>query len=138
MFITTEDYKIVLAQSALQIIDQADSENRAHAEKCAMEEISGYLRPRYDVEKAFSMEGSLRNSQLVLVAVDISLYNLFSSLNAKMGMDIRKERYDRALLWLEGVQKGRIVPDLPLAVTPDGESATPIHTGSERPHKNTW
>ena len=37
-----------------------------------------------------------------------------------MGSEIRKERYDRAIKWLEGVQAGRIVPDLPVAVFDEG------------------
>ena len=36
-----------------------------------------------------------------------------------MGSEIRKERYERAIKWLEGVQAGKIVPDLPLAGSDD-------------------
>ena len=57
---------------------------------------------------------------------DIALYHMVSAMPQKMGSEIRKERYERAIQWLEGVQAGKIVPDLPLAVDeqgmPTGES----------------
>ena len=55
-----------------------------------------------------------------------------------MGMDIRKERYDRAIQWLEDVQGGKIVPDLPLKVDEQGNVSTPVYCGSNRPLKNVW
>ena len=46
---------------------------------------------------------------------------MVSAMPQKMGSDIRKERYERAVKWLEGVQSGKIVPDLPLMLDEDGE-----------------
>ena len=43
-----------------------------------------------------------------------------ASMPQKMGSEVRKERYERAVKWLEGVQSGKIIPDLPLAVGEDG------------------
>lgn len=138
MFISTEDYKVVIGGSSLDVVTQADTANRQKAEKEAIEEISGYLRPKYDVGAIFSATGRDRNDYLVMITCDVALYHLFTSINAKMGIDIRKERYERAIKWLEGVQKGTIVPDLPIAVDEHGEPANPLHFGSEKRHKNTW
>ena len=138
MFITTEDYKVVIGGASLDVVTQADTTNRQKAEKEAIEEISGYLRPKYDVTAIFAATGASRNDYLVMIACDIALYHLFSSQNAKMGLDARKERYERAIKWLEGVQKGTIVPNLPIATDEHGEPANPLHYGSERRHKNTW
>ena len=84
MFITEEDYKVVIGDNALKVISQVSPENRTNAEAEAREEIAGAAMPQ------------------------------------KMGSEIRKERYERAIKWLEGVQAGKIVPDLPLAVGEDG------------------
>jgi len=138
MFITIEDYKVVLNEASLGVVAQEDNANRRRAEAEAIEEISGYLRPKYDVKKIFEKEGGDRNSYLVMITVDVALFHLSSSLPGKMGYDARKERYDNAIKWLEGVQKGNIVPDLPLAVDEHGQSATPIRFGSETRHDNTW
>ena len=48
MFITEDDYKVVVGDTALKVISQTDDANRNNAEAEAQEEISGYLRPRYD------------------------------------------------------------------------------------------
>ena len=51
MFITEEDYKVVIGDNALKVISQVSPENRTNAEAEAREEIAGYLRPKYDILK---------------------------------------------------------------------------------------
>ena len=41
MFITDEDYKVVIGEGALRIVTQVSTENRANAETEAIEEIAG-------------------------------------------------------------------------------------------------
>lgn len=115
MFLTNEDYRVVIGDAALKTISQASPENVANAELEAIEEISGYLRPVYDTAAIFAAEGDDRNRLIVMYTADIALYHLVASQPQKMGSEVRKERYDRAIKWLEGVQAGRIVPDLPAA-----------------------
>lgn len=126
MFITDNDYAVVIGEDALRVISRASVENRANAEAEAIEEISGYLRPAYDCEAIFSAEGDARNRLIVMRAADIALYHLVASMPQKMGMEIRRERYERAVKWLEGVQAGRIVPDLP----PVEEEDAPVSNGT--------
>ena len=115
MFIDTEDYKVVIGDAALKVVSQSSPENIANAEAEAIEEISGYLRPVYDTAAIFAATGNDRNRLIVMYTADIVLYHLTASQPQKMGSEIRKERYERAIKWLEGVQAGKIVPDLPLA-----------------------
>lgn len=135
-FITQEDY-IMIGESALSIVQSSDALNRENAEKEAIEEVSGYLRPRYDTKAIFAAVGDDRNKVVVMRCCDIALYHLVSSRNQRQGMEIRKERYERAVKWLEDVQKGRVSPDLP---TPDGEEdfLNPIKFGSERRNTYDW
>ena len=116
MFLNEIDYAVVIGEDSLKVISRASAENRANAELEAIEEISGYLRPVYDCKAIFSAEGDARNRLIVMYTADIALYHLVASLPQRMGSEIRKERYDRAIKWLEGVQAGKIVPDLPAAV----------------------
>ena len=120
MFITEEDYKVVIGDTALKVISQVSAENRTNAEAEAREEISGYLRPKYDCEAVFTAEGNDRNRLVVMYTCDIALYHMSAAMPQKMGSEIREERYKRAIEWLEGVQAGKIIPDLPLAVDGDG------------------
>ena len=57
----------------------------------------------------------------------------------KMGSEIRKERYERAIKWLEGVQAGKIIPDLPLAIDTDGmPSGDLLIFGSQQQLHHNW
>ena len=120
MFIDKEDYKVVIGDNAFKVISQSDPKTVSNAEVEAIEEISSYLRPVYDTKAIFETEGDERNRLIVMYTADIVLYHLVASQPQRMGSEIRKERYDRAIKWLEGVQSGRIVPDLPLAVFDEG------------------
>ena len=140
MFITDEDYKVVIGDQALKVISQVSEINRENAEKEAIEEISSYLRPKYDTEAVFQAQGNERNRLIVMYTADCALYHMCASIPQKMGMEIRKERYERAIKWLEGVQAGKIIPDIPLAIDPDSGEPTgiPFIYGSQPPLKHNW
>lgn len=57
-----------------------------------------------------------------------------------MGHDIRKERYDLAVKWLEGVAAGKITLDLPTVTGEDGEEDiyNPMKWGSEKKNTYLW
>ena len=139
MFLTEEDY-IVASSTALSVLQQSSEENRERAERMALEEVSGYLRSRYYVEKVFSATGAERNDLVVMRTCDVALYHLSSWLPNKMGHDIRKERYELAVKWLEGVQAGKITPDLPTVTGEDGEEDinNPMKWGSEKKNVYIW
>ncbi|WP_028910008.1 phage protein Gp36 family protein [Prevotella sp. AGR2160] len=139
MFITDEDYRVVIGDSALKVVSQTSDENRSNAEAEAQEEIASYLRPVYDCKSIFSAEGAARNRLIVMYTCDIALYHMVSAMPQKLGSEIRKERYERAVKWLEGVQAGKIVPDLPLTVNEDGETVSPgIILSSQKPLRHNW
>lgn len=139
MFITDQDYQVVIGDAALKVLSQASADVRTNAQQEAIEEISGYLRPTYDTESIFSAEGDARNRLIVMYTADIALYHMASAMPQKMGSEIRKERYERAIKWLEGVQAGKIIPDLPTPTSEDDSpSASPIIFGSQRPLRHNW
>lgn len=139
MFITDEDYKVVIGDNALKVISQVSAENRNNAEREAQEEISGYLRPEYDCKAVFATEGDARNRLIVMYTCDIALYHMGAAMPQKMGMEIRKERYERAIQWLEGVQAGKIVPDLPLMLNENGEpTGVSIIYGCQKKLRHNW
>lgn len=139
MFVTDQDYKIVIGEQALKVVSQISEENRVNAETEAVEEIAGYLRPKYNTAAVFSALGIDRNRLVVMYTCDIALYHMTASAPQKMGMEIRKERYERAIKWLEGVQAGKIVPDLPLAIGENGEPiGIPMVYGCQKKLKHNW
>ncbi len=139
MFITDNDYKVVIGESALKTVSQADPDVRNNAEAAAQEEISGYLRPRYDCNAIFSAEGESRNRQIVMYACDIALYHMVSAMPQKMGSEVREERYKLAIKWLEGVQAGKIIPDLPSATDEEGNATGgAVLVGSQPQLRHNW
>ena len=139
MFLTENDY-IVASADALTIFSQSTPEKREKAEKMAIEEIAGYLRSRYDTGLFFSAVGDNRNDVIVMHACDITLYHLTSWLPGKMGREIRKERYERAIKWLEEVQAGKVTPNLPTCTGEDGEEDinNPVKWGSGKSNTYIW
>lgn len=139
MFITDQDYQVVIGEQALKVVSQVSTENRANAETEAVEEIAGYLRPKYDTDAIFNTSGDDRNRLIVMYTCDIAIYHMAASVPQKMGMEIRKERYERAIKWLEGVQVGKIVPDLPLATDESGDpTGIPFVYGSQKKLHHNW
>lgn len=139
MFLTEEDY-IVTSSTALSVLQQCSEEKRLAAERMAIEEVSGYLRSRYDVKKIFAATGRDRNDVVVMRTCDVALYHLSAWLPNKMGHEIRLERYELALKWLEGVQAGKITPDLPTMTGEDGEEDVnnPVKWGSGKSNTYIW
>lgn len=129
-FLTKDDFKAVCDPATLEVIDQADDQNRKRAIGYAMEEVASYLRSRYDVNKAFSKEGSERNQQLVMIVCDVALYHLVAWLPKRIGFEIRETRYNNAISWLKDVQSGKATPDLPVLTNDAGEDiGNPVRYG---------
>ncbi len=136
MFLTEKDYKAVSDAQTLGVIEQADEENRGRAERYAIEEVSSYLRGRYDMEKAYKMRYDNRNAQLVMITADIALYHLIAWLPKRMGFEIREIRYKQALNWLRDVQNGKSSPDLPTITDDSGnETGGTIKYGSMKKNR---
>lgn len=113
MFLSVEDYGVVTNPADLEIITQSSVEIRQRAERTAMEEVAGYIRSRYDIDKAFALSGDDRNPLLVQFVVSIALYYLGMWLPQFLGNDTRETLYDNAIARLRDVQKGALVMDLP-------------------------
>ena len=140
MFLTKQDYEVVIGETAYKAFSRLSEKNVQGAERTAIEEIAGYLRTKYDVDAVFSGSGTARNQQIVTITCDIALYHLSASLPQMMGAEIRKERYDRAVKWLEGVQAGKIVPELPTVQDVDGNDLrdSGIIYHSQPPLRHNW
>ena len=141
MFVTQEDYKVVIGEAALGVLTRIDAANIANAEAEAKEEICSYLRPKYDCEAIYAAEGEARNRLIVMYTVDVALYHLSASTQQRMGAEVRKERYERAIKWLEGVARGFIIPDLPLAGSGSNgvdNSPSSFSYGCEKKQHYSW
>lgn len=128
-FLNKEDFNVVCDDNTLSVIHQQSDANFDKAEAYAIEEVSSYLRSRYDIDKALS--GTNRNAQLVMILCDIALYHLISWLPKRIGFEIREIRYKSAIAWLKDVAKGNASPNIPTKTNEQGEDiGTPVNFGS--------
>lgn len=136
MFLTIDDYSSVCDQYEFEQITQ-NEDIRLKAEAAAIEEISSYLRSRYDTDRVFSAVGKCRNSMVVQCAVNISLWFMVHRLPQNMGHERRECLYNDALKWLRDVQASTATPDLPVYIDEDGTTDThnPIRTGCMKPSR---
>ena len=112
-FITSDDLDVLIKNHNLSLLTSQDASLLDIAELQAIEEITGYLRQRYDVAALFSATSTARNPLCVLYCIDIMLYHLYSRITPKGIPEIRLTRYESAIAWLDSVMEGRIIPSLP-------------------------
>lgn len=113
-FVNPEDYDSSIHDEILHAVIRDDEAIVEIAEDQAISEMKGYLQSKFDVNAIFSAIGDARNSLILMFVKDIALYHIHSIHNPVQFSQIRKDRYDRAIEWLKAVQKGQIIPDLPL------------------------
>lgn len=91
---------------------------------CAM--IRNYLYQRYRIGSEFKKRGDSRNSHLVMIACDITLYLLFTSLPGRLtDDDIRNIRFKDAKRWLEQVYAGEVGAGIPSLSDPNIDGTDP-------------
>jgi len=122
IFLTVSDFDtLIKAENLTQIIESNDGLLEA-AVLASISEMTSYLRTRYDVNEIFniataSTSGDTRNQQLVMYGVDIALYHVHARVSPRSLPESRLARYEQAITFLKMVNKGSLLPDLPLKQT---------------------
>jgi phage gp36-like protein len=112
MFTTREELKTHMNVDSLDVITGSDDTLVTAAIDGAVAEARGYLSA-FDADSIFSATGSTRHALLLTFVKDIAVWHLIALSNYQADIALREKRYDRAVSWLKGVQKGDITPDLP-------------------------
>ena len=149
MFLIPEELSSAIYEYQLDQITESNDDIVQLAIDAAIEEMKSYLnpsaqirwkdgRPRYDIAAIFSAEGTNRNKLILELCKSIAIYYICRLSNVDIIHERIKERYDRAIDWLEkvsGVGKyadgPSLSPDLPLlTIDPESEQASPFRFGS--------
>lgn len=144
MFLTENDYDTLILDEDRELISQSTESIREQAELMAVDQMSGYLRAKYDVDAIFDPADEDERSQvLVMFCMDITLYHLHAGIPGRFVPEIRRIRYEDALAWLKDVAKGLIDPGLTQATVTDPETGeeitvTPFLFGSNTKQDNSW
>ena len=112
-FITLDDYDASIHREILDALLRHDSDiaDSAIVEICedrAIEEMRCYLDKFYDCDAIFGASGQDRNQLVLMMAIDISVYHIFCQHNPYKISQMRKDRYNRAVEWLNAVAAGKI------------------------------
>lgn len=114
-FITSEDYDASIHRDILDSLLRSDAgQDSAIIEICedrAVAEMRSYLSKYYDCDAIFGSTGNNRHPLILMMAIDIAVYHIFCLHNPYKMSQIRKDRYDRAVEWLNAVAKGDITID---------------------------
>lgn len=114
-FIQTSDYNASIHREIIETITRGDDEVVEICEDRAVDEMRSYLSGRYDCDAIFAARGEDRNTLILMMAIDITIYHIFSIHNPQKLSQVRVDRYNRAVEWLKAVAAGKIsIADAPL------------------------
>lgn len=111
-YLTIQELNTHLHDELVETITRGDDAIATAAIDAAIQEARGYLKA-FDTDRIFSATGSKRNQLLLIFVKDIAVWHLNNLCNAGNDIELRKNRYERAVDWLKAVQKGNVSPDLP-------------------------
>lgn len=121
MWVTKEDLATHLRNEQIAAIAREDETIVAAAIDGAVAEAKSYLKA-FDVDVIFATVATERNQLLLIFVKDIAVFHLINLSNVNTGYEMRKQRYDRAIKWLESVQTGQVTPDLPIKKDESGNA----------------
>lgn len=111
-FLTPQELETHLYKENIDVISRDDETILTAAIDAAQQEASGYLGA-YDKQAIFEARGVKRNALLLIFIKDIAVWHFINLCNAGTDLQLRQDRYERAVSWLRQVQKGEVTPDLP-------------------------
>jgi phage gp36-like protein len=94
-------------------INRGDVSLLTNAINAAIAEAQGYLT-QYNVTAIFAATGDSRNPILLLYVKDIAVWHYIQLCNPGVDLQLRMDRYEKAIKWFDKVQSGKTNPDLPL------------------------
>lgn len=141
MFITKPELNTVSTVEIIDLITNSDPQIvNTIIEEC-IEVMHTYLFKYYDADAIFAAVGAERSKIIMKYLKDLVIYEIYMR-RSKQANAVVEKRQEEAMLWLEKVAKGEIVPDLPKKMVDtdeDGEvdaAATFMKLGSRKSYKN--
>lgn len=136
-FINIEDYDASIHRDILDALTREDASLVEICEDRAIAEMRCYLSGRYDCDAIFSASGEKRHQLVLMMALDIAIYHIFSIHNPMKLSQLRKDRYERAVEWMKAVAAGTISIDgAPLATEERQIAAQPFRIVSNPKRHN--
>lgn len=141
MFITKAELKTVSTVEVIDLITNSDATIVDIIIEECIEVMHTYLFKYYDADAIFAATGVDRKKIIMKYLKDLVIYEIYMR-RSKQANAVVEKRQEEAMLWLEKVAKGEIVPDLPKKMVDtddDGEvdaAAAFMKLGSRKSYKN--
>jgi len=119
-FITPKELETHLYKENIEAISREDETILTAGPKHARAERDRELLWWCAHKKIFEATGSQRNALLLIFVKDIAVWHFVNLCNAGTDLQLRQDRYERAVAWLRQVQKSDIKPNLPI-IDEDGD-----------------
>ena len=146
MFLQEKDLENSIYNYQVEQITEGNEQIVLEALMTAEEEVRSYIslnnkrvkydgRLIYDVDKILSATGNSRNPMIKNTMISIAKWHIVDLCNADIIYEQAKERYDRAITWLNKLSKGEITLNtLPVIennpTETDDDSTAPFAYGS--------
>ena len=138
-FINPDDYDASIHREILDSIIREDESIVEICEDQAVAQMRSYLSARYDCDRIFTETGNRRSQLVLMMAIDIAVYHIFSIHNPRNLSTLRKERYERAVEWLRAVAAEELSADgLPLLPEETRAAKSNFLIKSNRKRVNHW
>lgn len=111
MYVLPAEITTHLGADQIEAISDGDDTILQAAIDAAIAEAKGYLRA-YDIAAELEKEDAARNALLVIFVKDIAVWHFVNICHVNTSLELRQDRYERAIAWLKAVQKGEVKPDL--------------------------
>jgi hypothetical protein len=135
-FLTEDDFTAYQVRAEVLSVLTISGTTLDAAQLTAQEQMSAYLRARYDVVSIFATTGADRNPLVVMYMIDMILYHLHSNTPNRVMPKAREDRFNAAIAWLTGVNQDTLIPDLPVLAT---NTPDPVYRfGSDYPTRQRW
>lgn len=110
-FINIEDYDARIHREILDALVREDESIIEIVEDQSIALMRSYLNNRYDCDRIFSATGKTRNQLILMMALDITVYNIFKIHNPQKMSQVTKDGFERAITWLKEVNKENVSID---------------------------
>ena len=138
-FINITDYKARIHREILDALVREDESIVEIVEDQSIALMRSYLGNRYDCDKIFSATGGGRNQLILMMALDITVYNIFKIHNPQKMSQVTKDAFERAMTWLKEVNRGNVSIDgAPLLPEEDLAANSPFLTISNKKRTNHY
>jgi phage gp36-like protein len=120
MYLLPQEITTHLGAHQIEAISDGDETMLLAAIDAAVQEAKSYLKA-YDITAEMQAQGSERNALLLIFIKDIAVWHFVNICNVNTRMELRQDRYERAVAWLKAVQRGEVLPDLPAIIDNNGD-----------------